>query len=204
MKKLIPLFLVAALCIALPARASQKHHPNQPPPPNMDEPYLCGKDADCTIVRPPCGAPISINKRNYARVNKSYEIMRPYYKCADWIPIPEAKGVTCLQNRCKALLGEAKPDTSPQAKDAHYCDEDKECQVVLGECCEKNFVNSKNAPKLRRKVEEEKTDAIMCFHPDRRHVKNLRCEKHQCTADLEIPEELMDDSNHSLKDKCEQ
>jgi hypothetical protein len=199
MKKFILLLCLGVLAFASPADA---RHKNAQQPPNPDAPYMCVKDQDCTVVHPPCSAPLTVNYHYRAQMEAQYDQVRHYYHCADWIELPEVKSLSCIEHRCKAVLGPPVPDTSPQAKDPHYCDKDSECEVLLGPCCSKDFVNSKSAPKLRKKAAEDPAQKT-CFFPDRRHVQHLRCEKHQCTADLEVPLELPDD-NHSLKDKCEQ
>jgi hypothetical protein len=197
------LFLLMA---SLPAAAA-RHTPRQPK--LADPSYTeCKADYDCLIVRPACSAPIVVNGRRYEEVHAWFEYIRPLQKCADWLPNLEVKKKACVRNRCTIEVEQAappvppEPDNSPQAKDPHYCDTDKECTVVLGDCCVKNFVNTKNAPRLRAEI-KAKEHLANCFFPDRRHVQNLRCENHQCTAELEVPSELPDPT-HSLKDKCEQ
>ena len=199
----------AAACImlilaAMPALAS--HRGQQSQPKLADPAYTaCKTDKECLVVRPACSAPIAINAGRYEEVNRWFEHIRPLQKCADWLPFIEVKKKACIKNRCALELEAAKPpepDNSPQAKDPTYCETDSECTVVLGDCCVKNFVNTKNAPRMRAEI-KAKEHLANCFYPDRRHVQNLRCESHKCTAELEVPSQLPDPT-HSLKDKCEQ
>ncbi|TAL31160.1 MAG: hypothetical protein EPN97_11275 [Alphaproteobacteria bacterium] len=175
--------------------------------PNLADPSYtaCKTDNECLIVRPACSAPLAVNAHRFKEVDAWFEYMRPFYKCADWLSQLDVKKKACVKNRCTVELAQAvppEPDNSPQAKDPNYCDTDSECTVVLGDCCVKSFVNTKNAPRMRAEI-KAKEHLANCFFPDRRHVQNLRCENHKCTAELEVPSELPDPT-HSLKDKCEQ
>lgn len=197
--------MVLLLATAATSGSAARYTPHRQPK-LADPAYtVCKEDYECLVVRPACNAPLAINIRRFEEVRAWFEYIRPLQKCADWLPYMEVKKKACVKNRCTLELEEAKPpepDNTPQAKDPNYCDKDSECTVVLGDCCVKNFVNTKNAPRLRADI-KAKEQLANCFYPDRRHVRNLRCEKHKCTAELEVPSELPDPT-HSLKDKCEQ
>jgi hypothetical protein len=195
--------LVLLMILLTAAGAGATRYKPHSKPDLADPAYTsCRTDDECLIVRPVCSAPLVVNARRFQEVQAWYEYMRPFYKCADWLPPLDVKKKACVRNRCTVELAQAEPDNSPQAKDPYYCDTDSECTVVLGDCCVKSFVNTKNAPRLRAEI-KAKEHLANCFFPDRRHVQNLRCEKHKCTAELEVPSQLPDPT-HSLKDKCEQ
>jgi hypothetical protein len=198
----ILLFGLTSASVILQANAA--HAPRKP---ELTDPSYtsCRMREECLVVRPPCSAPITVNVAHFEEVHRWFEYLRPFHTCADWIPLPDVKTNSCIKNRCTLELTEPKapePDNSPQAKDEHYCDKDRDCTVVLGDCCVKNFVNTKNADRLRAEI-RDKALLATCFYPDRRHVKNLRCEEHKCTADLEVPLELPDPT-HMSKMRCEQ
>lgn len=197
-------FLVILLTAAMPAIASR---PVPQTKPDLSNPVYtaCKLDNECIVLRPACSAPIAINALRYEEVSAWFEHLRPLQKCADWVPQLDVKKRACVQNRCTLEFEPAKPpepDNSPQAKDPHYCEKNSECTVVLGDCCTKSFVNAKNAPRMRAEIKANEHLA-KCFYPDRRRVKNLRCEENKCTADLEVPSQLPDPT-HRLTSKCEQ
>ena len=187
--------LGAILALAAPARAGG-------PPLLADPAYTaCHTDEECKIIEPPCSAPITVNLRHYAAVDLWFQQNRQKSQCM--INLPRVIKKACVRNRCTLELTQPlPPDTSKQAQDPHYCDKNEECTVVLGDCCVKNFVNATSAPQMESQIRANERFAT-CFYPDRRRVKNLRCENHQCTADLEVPSELPDPT-HRTKDKCVQ
>ena len=175
--------------------------------PNMADPIYtqCKTDDECLVIHPACSAPITVNRRHFQVVYTWYRHISQYKNCPEDMDLPKVTKKQCLKNRCTLEMTQPeppKPDTSKQALDPHYCDTTEECTVVLGDCCVKNFVNTKSAPHMQAEI-KAKENLATCFFPDRRHVKNLRCENHLCTAELEVPSELRDLS-HRSKDKCEQ
>lgn len=198
----VRLACLALLCGMLslkPALADQR--------PNLADPgyTFCEANTDCKIIHPRCSAPITVNQRHYIETDMWFRHEDQYKSCDDSLALPEVKSNSCVNHRCALELTAPvpqKPDNSKQAKDPTYCDKDDECAVVLGDCCEKRFYNTKNAPRIQADINYH-TSPSACFFPDRRHVANLRCEKHKCTADLIVPPEL-DDPDHNLKGHCEQ
>jgi hypothetical protein len=201
MKKRILLALFAVF-LSGPLEASAQRGPNL-----ADPVYnVCRSSDDCAIVRPPCGAPLGVNKPHEDEVNGWYNFLRPSTKCADWITLPEAKDVICVKNRCVVELAESgsSPDASPYEKDPGYCEKNEDCTTVVlqEDCCVKHFVNTVQAERVRRQLFDKRYERI-CPSIDRRHVKDLRCENNKCTADLEVPLELPG-MLLKLKAKCEQ
>jgi hypothetical protein len=198
-----------ALCIcAATARAYQ-----YPTPLLADPAYTqCHKDTDCKVVHPACSAPITVNRRHFDQVDLWARRTARHQSCPALTALPKVVSNKCVKQRCTLeLIQPAPPAPGPavpppavvnKPADMHFCEKDADCTVVLGDCCVKNFVNTASAPDLAADIKEHERLAT-CFFPDRRHVKNLRCENHQCTADLEVPNE-MPDPTHSTKDKCEQ
>lgn len=196
--------IAAIACLwaaAMPASAFQYYQPNL-----SDPAYTaCKTDNECMVITPACSAPITVNRRHFTEASIWFRHISQYKDCPTSMELPKVISKQCVKNRCTIETTQPeppKPDNSKQAKDPHYCDTDDECTVVLGDCCVKNFVNTKNAPEMRAQIKYNERLAT-CFYPDRRHVKNLRCENHQCTADLEVPSEMRDLTHHS-KDACEQ
>ena len=202
---LYPLALLALLAVFSddPARAGLSfRHPQL----NLSDPVytVCRATADCTVVNPPCGAPIAVNKVHEDEVNSWYDSLRPSLKCADWIKLPYVKGISCVKNRCAAELTDEPVDPSPYVKDPGYCEKNEDCTTVVlpEDCCDKHFVNQQSAAGLHKKLYNNRFTR-MCRTIDRRHVKNLRCENNRCAGDLEVPLELPG-SLMKMRGQCEQ
>jgi hypothetical protein len=194
--------LFALACIAVPARAYELHEPHL-----VDPAYTqCLTDKECAIVEPACSAPITVNQRHFIQVDIWFKHLSRNIQCPSLTSLPKVVKKQCVKHRCTLELSQPeppKPDApkpappeGAMAKDPHYCDKNEDCTVVLGDCCEKNFVNTVSAPDLQAQITANERLAT-CFFADHRHVKNLRCENHQCTADLEVPSELPDPTHHS-------
>jgi hypothetical protein len=194
--RLYAFFFILFSLAAAPAAAER---------PNLADPAytVCRASTDCAIVYPPCGAPAAVNKPHERQVAAWYDHLRPHAQCAPWLKLPEAGALSCVKNRCTVALVE-EPKDAPPEEDRRVCESDADCVAVVewDDCCDKHFINGKYADRLRAEIEYNKRIRF-CPAFDRRHVKNLRCENRQCTADLEAPLELPG-MLLKLRGKCEQ
>ncbi len=200
------LFCLAFAAASLPAAADA---PLTGRPDLTNPAYtLCQKDDECLAVSPACAAPVAVNTRYYGQVYLWYKRLSERMTCDTSLTLPRVKSEQCVQHRCtlELIKPEApKPANAKLLENPSYCDADDECRALIltDDCCVKHFVNKDSTPRMEAEI-KAKAVLTTCFNFDRRHVTHLRCENHQCTGDLEVPNEAVDDSRHTGKDRCEQ
>jgi hypothetical protein len=192
------------MLICLPALAAEDNAPRAILiSPNLSEQMYneCKADDECVVVTPPCGTPMTFNKKSQLFLQGYFNAVGGSFHCADWLKIPRVKKTTCVKSRCAIEL--TKPMTPPPQtkidKEPQYCEKDSDCETVIGDCCEASFLNKPHADRMRADREFAKDSPKLCHNYDRRKVLNLRCEDKKCTADLEVPLQL-DYQPHELKD----
>jgi hypothetical protein len=171
--------------------------------PNLSEPMYskCKTDDECVVVTPPCGTPMTFNKKSQLFLQGYFNALGGSFVCADWLKVPRVKKTSCVKERCAIELTEpmTRPPQTSFDKEPQYCEKDSDCETVINECCEASFLNKPHADRMRADSEFAKNAPKICHHYDRRKVLNLRCEDKKCTADLEVPLQL-DYTPRELKD----
>ncbi|MEZ0262607.1 MAG: hypothetical protein ACAH80_16500 [Alphaproteobacteria bacterium] len=155
-----------------------------PKVPNMasDPAYFaCAVDSDCAAANPPCGRLKAFNRQYRREVQEWYDYVRPKSECNQTFDQLRMAPV-CEHNKC--MMREMDED-HPSRDAPNYCEINEQCVVLTGRCGVKITVNRWHAAETQEKIGS--AEAPGCGATDTREVTNLRCEKHQCKADVAAP-----------------